>query len=132
MTRLFVYGTLKRGCKNHAQLAGQIYLGEARTATGYRLYDLGDYPGMVSDATDTEGVTGEIWSVDDTALARLDAFEGVDVGIYLRTPVELAEQPFPDSAANADAANALTEVHTYLYAGNVSDRPRLGPSWVEV
>ena len=32
MTTLFVYGTLKRGGSNHAHLAGQKFLGPARTA----------------------------------------------------------------------------------------------------
>jgi gamma-glutamylaminecyclotransferase len=119
MTRLFVYGTLKRGCKNHHHLVGQ-YVGEARTTPGYRLHDLGDYPGMVADATDTDGVTGEIWSVDDAALAHLDDFEGVDEGLYLRERVTLAGGAFADA-----------DVHTYLYARSVADRPALGATWIE-
>ena len=119
MTRLFVYGTLKRGCKNHHLLAGQTYVGEARTAPGYRLHDLGDFPGMVPDAADSGGVTGEVWSVTAAALARLDAFEGVPEGLYRRDRVALIG-PFND-----------TEAHTYLYAGDVSGHPALGPTWVE-
>lgn len=118
MTNIFVYGTLKRGCKNHHHLAGH-FIGEARTAPGYRLHDLGDYPGMVADATHADGVTGEIWSVDDAALAHLDAFEGVDEGLYRRERVKLTT-PFADA-----------EVHTYLYARSVADRPALGATWIE-
>ena len=33
-TLLFVYGTLKRGCRNHANLVGQRFVGEARTVPG--------------------------------------------------------------------------------------------------
>ena len=119
MTHLFVYGTLKRGCKNHVQIAGQTYVGEARTTAGYRLYSLGSYPGMVTDATDTAGVTGEVWSVDDHALVHLDDFEGVHEDLYHRERVTLAA-PF-----------AETDVHTYLYAGSVAERPQLGVTWVE-
>lgn len=118
MTHLFVYGTLKRGCKNHHLIAGQTFVGEARSAPGYRLYDLGDYPGMVVDADDTEGVTGEIWSVTPDALKRLDAFEGVGQGLYRREPVALIA-PFAQTAA-----------HTYLYNRDPGAR-RIGPTWQE-
>jgi len=81
---IFVYGTLKRGCRNHHFLAGQKFVGEARTAPGFRLYDLGGHPGMVAQSDDTEGVTGEIWEVDASALGRLDALEGLAEGMYRR------------------------------------------------
>lgn len=119
MTRLFVYGTLKRGCKNHRHLAGQSYVGEARTVPGYRLHDLGDYPGMVADPSDTAGVTGELWTVDAAALLHLDDFEGVHEGLYTREAVPLI------------APHDQLRAHTYLYAGDVASRPALGPTWVE-
>lgn len=121
MVLLFVYGTLKRGCKNHRQLAGQRFLGEARTVPGYRLYDLGDYPGMVEVPEDGEGVWGEIWAVDEVALARLDAFEGVGEGLYRREPVRLLS-PHGGGAMG---------VETYLYVRNFSGRPALGSMWKE-
>lgn len=118
MTRLFVYGTLKHGCKNHHHIAGQVYLGEARTAPGYRLYDLGDYPGMIADATDTEGVTGEVWEVNAASLVHLDDFEGVSEGLYRRLPVALLK-PFDQPAAD-----------TYLYNRAPGTRV-IGPTWRE-
>jgi gamma-glutamylaminecyclotransferase len=118
MPRLFVYGTLKRRCKNHHHLAAQRFIGEARTTAGHRLYDLGDYPGLVLDATDTNGVTGEIWDVDIATLARLDEFEGVTEGLYRRIQVQL--QPPHD----------VCDTCTYLYARNPGTR-QLGPSWHE-
>ena len=72
MNTIFVYGTLKRGGTNHLFLQGQHYLGAARTVAGYVLYSLGDYPGMVRAPGDTQGVTGELWAVDDACLAELD------------------------------------------------------------
>jgi gamma-glutamylaminecyclotransferase len=118
MTRLFVYGTLKRGCKNHHHLAGQIHVGDTRSIAGYRLYDLGDYPGMVADSTDTAGVTGEVWSVDDATLAHLDAFEGVEEGLYRRERIRL-QPPFDQ-----------VETHAYLYNRDPGTRT-LGPVWTE-
>lgn len=119
MHLIFVYGTLKRGCKNHAQMAGQTYLADARSGAGYRLYDLGDYPGLVPDENDRDGVLGEIWSVDEAALRRLDQFEGIDEGLYARRPIVLNP---PHDALPVDA---------YLFLGSVHGRPALGPEWRE-
>jgi gamma-glutamylaminecyclotransferase len=118
MTLLFVYGTLKRGCKNHAHLAGQTYLGEARSVAGYRLYDLGDYPGMIADPSDSEGVTGEVWSVDAPTLAHLDDFEGVAEGLYRREPMPLLA-PFDGR-----------EVYGYLYNRDPGTH-LIGSTWSE-
>ena len=119
MTRIFVYGTLKRGCKNHRHLAGQTYVGEARTVPGFRLHHLGSYPGMVAAPDDHEGVTGELWDVDAAALAHLDDFEGVAEGFYRRKLVQLA------------APSGQTTAHTYLYARPIEGLPLIGPTWSE-
>ncbi len=126
MPLLFVYGTLKRGCKNHRHLSDQRFTANARTTAGYRLYDLGDYPGLVAD-TDTEnesendnaGVTGELWEVDAAALARLDAFEGVPEGLYRRESILL--QPPHDTLP----------VESYFYARPLLGARALGPTWIE-
>ncbi len=115
MSLLFVYGTLKRGGSNHGQLAGQKFVGPARTATGYRLFLLEGYPGMVPWQADQEGVVGELWDVTDAALPQLDAFEGVPEGLYRREPVPL--QP-PHQAADA-----------YLYARSIEGRLDVGNEW---
>jgi gamma-glutamylcyclotransferase (GGCT)/AIG2-like uncharacterized protein YtfP len=118
-TLLFVYGTLKRGCSNHRYLADQTLVGIARTPPGYRLYDLGGYPGMVSRPDDTLGVTGEVWSVDDDALERLDRFEGLHEGLYRREPVSL-RPPFDGEI-----------VHAYFSELSVEGRREVGHSWDE-
>jgi gamma-glutamylcyclotransferase (GGCT)/AIG2-like uncharacterized protein YtfP len=118
-TLLFVYGTLKRGCSNHAHLAGQTFVAAARTPSGYRLYDLGGYPGLYPHAGDTAGVTGELWSVDDAALARLDRFEGVHEGLYRRTPLRLL------------APHDTLPVHAYFPGLPPDGRPEVGAVWQE-
>ena len=120
---LFVYGTLKRGGSNHGWLEGQIFLGPARTAPGFTLYSLGKYPGLVADAADRDGVVGELWSVDAACLARLDAFEGVPEGLYVREPARLAKLPPGVSAADAGRAEL------YRYLRKVNPRNRLGSTW---
>ncbi len=117
MTTLFIYGTLKRGGSNHVFLSGQSYLGPARTTPGFTLYSLGDYPGMVRLPGDTTGVTGELWSVDDTCLAELDRLEGLDEGLYERVEVILTP--------NLHAASA----QTYLYLRSLGGLSPAGDTW---
>ncbi len=119
MTRIFVYGTLKRGGRNHHYLVGQQFLGEAHTPAGYTLFSLGDYPGMVRVADDQTGVTGEVWAVDPAGLQQLDELEGVDEGLYERTPIRLLA-PYSDQP-----------VETYLYLRDLTGRPALGSLWSE-
>jgi gamma-glutamylcyclotransferase (GGCT)/AIG2-like uncharacterized protein YtfP len=119
MTLIFVYGTLKRGGRNHHYLAGQQFLGEACTAPGYTLFSLGDYPGMVRSADAANHVTGEVWAVDAAGLARLDELEGVDEQLYARELIALAA-PFADQTAE-----------TYLYLRNLDGRPAIGAVWRE-
>ena len=118
-TLLFVYGTLKRGCSNHRYMAGQRFIGLARTAPGYRLYDLGGYPAMVTHPEDRDGVVGEVWSVDEDALRRLDRFEGVHEGLYRRAPIPL-QPPFADRSIDA-----------YVSVLPVTGRPEVGNEWLE-
>jgi gamma-glutamylaminecyclotransferase len=73
---LFVYGTLMRGGPRHRVLAGQRFLGEARTRSLYALYDLGDYPGLVRREPDGRAVWGELYEVAAGLVARLDRIEG--------------------------------------------------------
>jgi gamma-glutamylaminecyclotransferase len=117
---LFVYGTLKRGCCNHRYLADQTFVGTARTQAGYRLYDLGGYPGIAAHGDDREGVVGEVWSVSDQALIELDRFEGVHEGLYRRVPIPL-QPPFAGQAIDA-----------YVSVISPVGRPIVGAEWLEL
>ena len=85
-TRLFVYGTLKRGFPGQAHLDGSRYEGCASTAPGYSLHDLGPYPALVVAGPGI--VEGELHWVTAEHLARLDHYEGPD---YARESVVLAD-----------------------------------------
>jgi len=76
-TLLFVYGSLKVGQSAHDRLAGQEFMRVARTMPIYRLYGLGWHPGLVLDRQNGLAVQGEVYSVDDQTLAKLDEYEGV-------------------------------------------------------
>jgi gamma-glutamylcyclotransferase (GGCT)/AIG2-like uncharacterized protein YtfP len=119
MTNVFVYGTLKRGCRNHHYLAGQQFLAEALTGPGFILYSLGDYPGMVSSPDPNQQVVGEIWSVDEPCLTQLDDLEGVGEQLYARVPIRLAP-PFDQAA-----------VETYVYLQGIAGRTEIGSVWRE-
>jgi gamma-glutamylaminecyclotransferase len=118
MRLIFVYGTLKRGCSNHPYLAGQTFLGEARTAPGFALFDLGGYPGMVALQGESSSVGGEVWAVDAGCLERLDALEGTAEGLY-RREAALLLGPFEGRG-----------VETYFYLKSVEGRARLA-EWTE-
>jgi len=114
MTRIFVYGTLKRGfCRAHA-LRDQRFLGLARTAPRYRLYDVGDYPAMVDDQVGVS-VEGELWEVDEEGLRAIDTIEGVPAW-FQRKPVVL-EHP------------ADTGAEAYFYCQSVANLADCGSRW---
>ncbi len=117
LTAVFVYGTLKRGGANHHFLAGQRFIGEARTAPGFQMYELEGYPGMIAQPDSSQSVTGEIWEVDSACLAALDELEGLAEGLYRREAVPLAPP------------HSLRQVEAYLYAKTVAGRRVLGPTW---
>lgn len=114
---VFVYGTLKRGGSNHHHLRGQKFVTEARTQPGYTLYQPADYPGLVADPTDREGVTGEVWHVSTDCLSSLDRLEGVDEGLYQRITIPLV------------APHSGMTVETYLYLRPITGVPHLGSTW---
>jgi len=78
---LFVYGTLlpdEHPCEIADAVRKLRRVGKAR-ARG-RLYDFGDYPGAVLDASARETITGLVYEIPEepTLLRKLDAYEGFD------------------------------------------------------
>src|SRR6266581_3851339 len=76
-TAVFVYGTLKRGQRNHGLLSDHQFLGLALTLPHYRLYDSGRHPALVDDPENGVAVRGEVWQVSEETLQKLDEYEGV-------------------------------------------------------
>lgn len=116
-TRIFVYGTLKRGGSNHGYLERQTFVGSAMTEPRYRLYDMGGFPGMVLDAEHGLSILGEVWDVDAECLRRLDVLEDVAAGEYAREPIPLLP-PFDQPAAQG-----------YRYLRSVAGHRDLGAIW---
>jgi gamma-glutamylaminecyclotransferase len=111
---LFVYGTLRRGHRNHRLIADQRFLGEAATEPRYRLYDLGPYPGLVRDAAAGLAVAGELWEVGACCLGELDAFEG-DTDGFVRDVVAVP--------------GGVGRVEAYFYAGPIPAGSKSGAEW---
>ncbi len=88
MTRIFAYGSLMSGERNHRLLVGARLVGEARTGPAYSLFDLGAFPGLVAGGT--HAVVGEVYDVDGDALAALDRLEGHPT-LYRRTAIVLED-----------------------------------------
>lgn len=105
---LFVYGTLKRGGRRHDLLAGQEFLGTARTLPHYRLYRHPAYPCLVEDEPGNS-IVGEIWRVREESLRAIDAYEG-SPRLFCRRAIALAGQDD-------------LPVHAYFYQGDVSILP---------
>ena len=71
--RVFVYGTLKNGFWNHCLLKGCEFFGGAATVPTYKMIENG-FPVIMPDP-EGKPLAGEIYTVDDETLARLDQLE---------------------------------------------------------
>jgi len=117
MSRIFVYGTLKRGGKAHDLLEryNARFLNEAVTDPRYHLRNLGSFPGMVEDELFEGGVHGEVYEVRKACLEALDFYEGAP-HLFRGEKIILS-----------DGSTAIA----YLYMQDFSDCPRVEEgTWV--
>lgn len=84
---VFIYGTLRRGSAGamSVRFPNSKFVGETKVSGS--LYDLGPYPGLVLNESNSL-VLGEVYEVDDETLSRLDDFEASSN--YLRKQVEIS------------------------------------------
>lgn len=113
---LFVYGSLKSGFCNNDLLEGCFFVSKAKTHPFYRMYGCGNFPALVKEQ---EGIAieGELWNIRKTLFHKLDEFEGVDIGLYRREVILLAEP--------------CVLAHTYLFCRAVKNLPDCGPVWMK-
>ena len=114
-----VYGTLRKGQSNHYLLEneGAAYIGDG-TVKGYGMIPLGGFPGAVP--LEQGEIKTEMYSVDDSVLARLDMLEG-HPNFYRRTPVD-----FIDKKGNVQKAEI------YVLQRAAGSRPFIkSGDWVE-
>ena len=92
MSRIFVYGTLKRGFSAHDLMGNSAFVGEFRTHPRYHLYDVGSFPTIAETNEHGNGVLGEVYEVDNKAvMQRLDYYEGVARGLFRKELIDLSD-----------------------------------------
>ncbi len=113
---VFVYGTLMRRERAAHLMAGGDYAGDY-VLSGYALYDLGNYPGILAKAGSE--VEGEVYYVSDAMLSAMDDYED-EGSLYHRRRVTVT------------GAQGSLGVWTYVYAhAHDVRRPPMGRSWRE-
>ena len=102
---LFAYGTLGENGSASSLLRDCVQIAPARV--GGVLYDIdGEYPALVMYGTSP--VEGAIWSCPTELLPSLDAYEGVDDGLFRRVGVEIDGRPCWTYVAGPKLAHKLT------------------------
>ena|ERR1700741_321193 len=84
---IFIYGTLRRGSPGSISIRFPESKFIAGAKVNGRLYDLGPYPGLRVDKSDST-VVGEVYEVDEGLLNDLDEFEASSN--YVRKSVEVS------------------------------------------
>ncbi len=123
---LFVYGTLRRGGSNDMArlLPAATRISGARMRG--RLFDLGDYPALVVDAS-AGWVEGEIHEIPEHGWSALDALEDVVSATHPRG------EYFRVSGHAYDARGRAHQCQVYVANPAVLrlDRPIAGGDWID-
>lgn len=120
--RLFVYGTLRHGCRSAAHdwlLRWADPLGPAWTPG--RLYRIAHYPGLVLSDDPAERVIGELYALrqPETVLAELDRYE--ECGPGFPEPTEYVRCQRPVTLLDGSRCSAWV----YLYNRSVAKAKRI-------
>jgi gamma-glutamylcyclotransferase (GGCT)/AIG2-like uncharacterized protein YtfP len=91
MTKIFVYGTLKRGFRAHSLMKGATFLREAITKERFQLYDVGSFPSIAEDPDKKGGVKGELFDATDEVMKVTDRYECIEDGLFRKDEVELED-----------------------------------------
>lgn len=128
MTKVFVFGTLKRGFPLHARgLSGARYLGRYRTVAPYPMVIAGPWfaPMMFDMPSVGKQVIGELYDVDAHRLGVLDRLESIGKPGNLRNSIAVAPvdagEPV-DAVAYMKAMELATPVHSEYLAEYRDDR----------
>jgi len=110
--KLFVYGTLRAGHPNSARfgLDGKAPCVSNVKLMGHQLFDLGWYPGIRPGAG---YVVGDLFDVEDSQWAELDAYEGVP-SLYTRETVSVG---------------GFSGVQVYIYHADINKQPIASGDW---
>ena len=76
-TIIAVYGTLREGLQNHSFISECKRIGHG-WLTGFRMYNLGDSPGVIFTHDDSGRIRIEWYEISDEILEALDLLENYD------------------------------------------------------
>lgn len=110
--RVFVYGTLRRGCSSGAHrryLGGADFIGEGKVKG--QLYPVNIYPGLVQNPEDYWAL-GEVYQLPNKdTLAALDDYEGV--GSSFEEPQEYRRQVVEVVLESGEPIKAWTYIYNW-------------------
>lgn len=92
--RLFDYGSLMHGERDHALLAAATLVGEARTLAAYHLVDLGIYAALIAGGD--VSVVGELYLIDRKSLFFVDVSKQCPA-LFERNRITLEDGTFADA-----------------------------------
>ena len=84
--KLFVYGSLMQGQRNHDNLKDSAFLGEAETGAEFEMVTNGSIP-IVRPGS--EIVRGELYEVSDEVLKNIEVLEEVAAGLYKKIEIDV-------------------------------------------
>ena len=123
MSKVFVYGTLKKGFCNEPLLEAETFLGKCHTtAPIFRLYEVkGHYPFPALLTAESNGckVFGELYDVREQCMTLLDQLEGVSQGLYERIQLDVTTL----------SGRLESEVTAYRYCHDRKDCDHVGAVW---
>ncbi len=120
--RLFVYGLLLRGEREHDLLHGAELVGAVRTAPTYTLVDLGTYPALVLSGC--VPVAGELYLVSRKHRFAIDVKRQCPV-LFHRTVVRLADGSEAEAyAMREDQVRGKRRIANGSWRERFAPRPR--------
>jgi gamma-glutamylcyclotransferase (GGCT)/AIG2-like uncharacterized protein YtfP len=123
---VFVYGSLRSGSPQpmSVRFPHSTFIADAKV-TG-SLYDLGPYPGLIHNESDSL-VTGEVYEVDDEILKKLDDFE--ESSNYLRKQVDISVGPDRKTGWTYEPNPEFYSLHKVITSGDWIEYARTKTDW---
>ena len=123
--RVFVFGTLRQGFPNHHRNRGRRVAGRYRTVEAYPLLLVGERhsPWLVDAPGEGLPVYGEVYELEDAALADMDRLERIDQPDGYRRRELLVIDEMSGRERSIQAYLKPVEQYLALPAGEVRSAP---------
>ena len=82
MTKIFVYGTLKKDYHNHYIIENETYIGKGtlKKENRFKMVSMGAFPAIVpATVGEAKDIEGEIWDICENGFKKVDLLEGFPV-----------------------------------------------------